>query len=198
MTASLFFVGTGSEETLGVRNAGGFVIKTSQAILLVDPGPGAGFGMGQAKLKPTGMVIAHPDRGHDASLFKVADIQKQHKDIELERKEKGVLFRLPDCTVSYITNAVLAKEAEQYRADVVIFSNHENTQKIIEKLRPKLVILTHFTETLHKQNPVYHARELQKATGIQTIAAEDGLTVDLDSYSALPAQKSLAKFTSAE
>jgi len=195
MTAELYFVGTGSQETLESRNAGGFVIKTKQAILLVDPGPGAGFGMGQAKLKPTGMVIAHPDRSHDASLFKVADIQKQHKDIELERKEKGVVFRLPDCKLTYLTNPLLMKEIDDYQADVIIISNHENTKKIIEKLKPKLVILTHFTEELHQKNPVYHARELQKATGIQTIAAEDGLTVDLDSYSAFPAQKSLNKFT---
>jgi len=196
MAPKLYFLGTGgSADVRGLLSEGGFLIKTEKAVLHVDPGPGAAVALGSAKIKPTGVLIAHPDRGHDADLVKAEHVDKQHGDIEVFKKEKGVVFRLPECKISYITHKLSVKEMANYAADVLVLSVHDNSEKLITKLKPKLTILTCFDLSMHNKNPVYIARDLQKATGIQTIAAEDGLTVDLYSYSALPEQKSLKKFT---
>ena len=101
-------------------------------------------------------------------------------------KKAGVIYRLTDCTITHLTAKPETKEVKEYAADVIIMQAI-NAEKIIAKLKPKLAILMHAE--------VYKARELHKKTGVQVIAAQDGQTVDLYAYSALPAQKSLAKFT---
>jgi len=55
--------------------------------------------------------------------------------------------------------------------------------------------LTGYTRKTLLKNPVYLARELKEKTGTQVVAARDGLTIDLYSYSALSEQKALSKFT---
>jgi len=46
---------------------------------------------------------------------------------------------------------------------------------IITKVRPKLAVLTHFGIGMIKADPIHQAREIQKISGVQTIAAKDGL-----------------------
>ena len=67
----------------------------------------------------------------------------------------------------------------------------EDVVKIIKKAKPKLAILTHFGNKLLNSNPIYEAREIQKQTGVQVIAAEDGMSIDPVSYSANMKQKTL-------
>ena len=49
--------------------------------------------------------------------------------------------------------------------------------KIVTHVRPKLCIITHFGLEMLKADPIQEAREMQRITGIQTIAAKDGLQV---------------------
>ncbi|MDP3733946.1 MAG: hypothetical protein Q8R37_01840, partial [Nanoarchaeota archaeon] len=49
--------------------------------------------------------------------------------------------------------------------------------KIIAHVKPKLAILTHFGLEMLKADPLNEAREIQRITGVQTIAASDGLTI---------------------
>ncbi len=49
--------------------------------------------------------------------------------------------------------------------------------EIINQVRPKLAILTHFGLEMLKTDPLNEAREIQRLTGIQTIAAQDGLAI---------------------
>ncbi len=107
-------------------------------------------------------------------------------------KKAGIIYQLPDCTIAHITGKVEPKEIKEYQAEVIILPPKQ-AEQIITKIKPKLAIIISLEE-----NPVYIARELQKKTGIQTIAAEDNLTVDLYAYSALAEQKSLGKFTTKE
>ncbi len=103
-------------------------------------------------------------------------------------KKAGTVYKLPDCTIAHITGTVETKEIKEYQAEVIILPPKQ-AEQIITKIKPKLAIITEDKES------VYIARELQKKTGIQTIAAQNNLTVDLYSYSALAEQKSLGKFT---
>jgi hypothetical protein len=106
-------------------------------------------------------------------------------------KKSGIIYKLADCTIAHITGKVEPKEIKEYQAEVIILPPSQ-AEKIITKIKPKLAILTAGKDT------VYIARELQKKTGIQTIAAKDNLTVDLYAYSAMAEQKPLSKFTEAK
>ena len=49
--------------------------------------------------------------------------------------------------------------------------------QIISHVKPKMAILTHFGLQMLKADPIMQAREIQRITGIQTIAAHDGLAI---------------------
>jgi len=51
--------------------------------------------------------------------------------------------------------------------------------KILKKIKPKLCIITGFGAKMINANPLYEAREIVKQTDVRTIAAKDGLVVEL-------------------
>ena len=60
---------------------------------------------------------------------------------------------------------------------------HLNVDKaviIAQKARPDYLVLTHFGMQMLNANPVDEAKRVERITGVKTIAAEDGLTLDLD------------------
>ena len=67
----------------------------------------------------------------------------------------------------------------------------KDAEKIISIVKPKLAIITHFGLKMWKADPIYEARELQRATGCQVIAARDGLAISPLSYSARSKQRRL-------
>jgi ribonuclease BN (tRNA processing enzyme) len=69
--------------------------------------------------------------------------------------------------------------------------NSDDSIKIIKKIKPKLTIITHFGIKMLKADPMYEAREIQKETGTQIIAAKDGMTINPISYSTGNRQKTL-------
>ena len=69
--------------------------------------------------------------------------------------------------------------------------NYDEVKKTAKKAKPKLAVLTHFGNKLMNTNPIYEARDIQKETGVQVIAAEDGMNIDPVSYSANLKQKTL-------
>lgn len=54
--------------------------------------------------------------------------------------------------------------------------------QIVSKVRPKLAVLTHFGLEMLRADPIQEAREVQRITGVQTIAAKDGLLIHPESY----------------
>jgi ribonuclease BN (tRNA processing enzyme) len=60
--------------------------------------------------------------------------------------------------------------------------NSENAAKIISLIKPKIAVLTHFGLDMLKADPINEAREVQRLTGIQTIAAKDGLAIAPTNY----------------
>ncbi len=88
-----------------------------------------------------------------------------------------------NCEVLIINNAL------PFGVKGKIHLSSDDTVKILNKIKPKLAILTHFGPGMIKISPIQEARRITKLTGVQTIAATDGLVVDLKSYSAELEQK---------
>ena len=55
----------------------------------------------------------------------------------------------------------------------------EDAIKIVKEAKPELAVLTHFGMKMIIQNPPKQAKLVEKETGIKTIAAEDGMTINL-------------------
>ena len=54
--------------------------------------------------------------------------------------------------------------------------------KIVAEVKPKLALLTHFGLEMLRADPLAEARDVQRATGIPTLAARDGLLINPDGY----------------
>jgi hypothetical protein len=70
----------------------------------------------------------------------------------------------------------------------------EDVIKIAQKAKPKLLIISHFGNKMLQGDPLYEAREIQKAANVQVLAAADGMVVNPVSYSANAQQKTLNVF----
>lgn len=53
---------------------------------------------------------------------------------------------------------------------------------LIEEVQPKIAIMTHLGVNLIMNNPFQNTRNITQKTGIRTIAATDGLTMNLDQH----------------
>ena len=72
--------------------------------------------------------------------------------------------------------------------------NSDDVIKILEKVKPKVAIITHFGIKMINADPMYQAREIHKQTGITVIAAEDGLMILPETYAPKKRQKRLSSF----
>lgn len=121
----------------------------------------------------------------------------------------GFKFFTPDFVLTYTGDTEYSNEIiEQYKnTDILVLNvkhpsdkKEENNLcsadavKIIQKTKPKLAIITHFGEKMIESDPIYEAREIQKQTGCQVIAAKDGTVISPSSYSAIMKQKTLKSF----
>lgn len=55
-------------------------------------------------------------------------------------------------------------------------------EQLIEEVQPKLAIMTHLGVNLIMNNPFQNTRIITQNTGIRTIAATDGLSINLDQF----------------
>jgi ribonuclease BN (tRNA processing enzyme) len=121
----------------------------------------------------------------------------------------GFRFETEQFSVSYTGDTELTKELiEEHKGSDVIIVNckfpselkeegHLNVDDVIEflqKTKPKLAVLSHFGVKMLDADPIYQAREIQKKTSSQVIAAKDGLVVNPVSYSSSVKQKKLSSF----
>lgn len=105
----------------------------------------------------------------------------------------GFIFRTPRHTFSWITDTRYSEDlANEYRGELLIINvvrlspgapiDHlslPEAKTIIEALRPRIAILTHFGMTMWRARPWDLAKRLSEETGIAVIAARDGLKFDL-------------------
>jgi len=105
----------------------------------------------------------------------------------------GFIFQTPRHTFSWITDTRYFDDlAEHYEGDLLVINvvrlnpgapiDHlalSEARSIIEELRPKIAILTHFGMTMWRARPWELAEKLTEGTGVSVIAARDGLKFDL-------------------
>jgi phosphoribosyl 1,2-cyclic phosphodiesterase len=106
----------------------------------------------------------------------------------------GLKFAVGERSFSYIADSkYFDKLIENYRTEMIIINvvfvdNHfkvdhlsiADVEKIVNGIRPKVALLTHFGVQLWKANPVEMAEKLTQKTGIKVIAARDGMKFDID------------------
>ena len=71
--------------------------------------------------------------------------------------------------------------------------NTEQAVELIKKVRPKLAVIQHFGMIMLKANPEKEARWIEKQTGVRTIAARDGMTIDPERESSRPSLRKWAR-----
>lgn len=119
----------------------------------------------------------------------------------------GFKFFTPDFTLTYSSDTVYGVDIiDQYMNSNILILNvplikksehnlcTQDAIKIIQKVAPRMAIITHFGYEMIKADPLYEIREIQKQTKIQTIAAKDGMIINPISYSASAGQKTLQGF----
>ncbi len=139
--------------------------------------------------------------------LEAANTVKFGKDIELrtlrtkhrDPTEIGFKFISDKFSIAYSADTAFFDELiDEFRnSDILILNNlepfgHKNEDhlssddsvKIISTVRPKLAILTHFGQKIIEQNPIYQAREIQRKTNVQTVAARDGMVIDPITFAA--------------
>ena len=157
------------------------------------------------------MDNSHPflTKYHQTLLEKVMPLEKKHKvGIELieihalsaqhtDPTAIGFKFFCPKFTLSYTGDTALTPELLEELAgtDILILNvpypgnratglnlDTEAAIKIISQVRPKLAVLTHFGLEMLKTDPLQEARDILRITGVQTIAARDGLAIIPEGY----------------
>lgn len=105
----------------------------------------------------------------------------------------GLKFTTGEHSFSYIADSCFFEGLiEAYKADLTIinmvFINpragvahlaQEDAEKLINGIKPKIAILSHFGLSVWKAHPPEVAEQLSQKTGIRVIAAHDGLKFDL-------------------
>ncbi len=105
----------------------------------------------------------------------------------------GINFSSPPYTISYIADTrFFPRLIEQYRGQLLIINvvrlkpselDHlclQDAERIITDVKPRVAILTHFGMTMIRAKPWELAAELSQRTGVEVIAARDGMTFELE------------------
>ena len=105
----------------------------------------------------------------------------------------GFKFLCPDFTLAYLSDTAFSKKLADNLLDcdvlvmnVVEPSGHENEHhlttdtaiKMVTITKPAFAIITHYGSKMIRADPLYEARKIQQATGVQTLAARDGTAID--------------------
>ena len=105
----------------------------------------------------------------------------------------GFVFRTPRHTFSWITDTRYFEDlARHYTGELLVINvvrlapgapiDHlslPEARSIIEAIRPRVAIITHFGMTMWRAKPWVLASQLAEETGVTVVAATDGLCFDL-------------------
>ncbi len=140
------------------------------------------------------VIIARRDQRIGIETTEIQMLPTAHNDLT------GVGFKLftPNFVLVYTGDTGYDKEfVEQYKnADIMILNvpypgksgtDHglctDDAIKILKVAKPSLAILTHFGNKMLSADVLIEARRVQAESGVQVIAAKDGMKVNPDSYS---------------
>ena len=136
-------------------------------------------------------VILRPGEISEVDGMKVKGTKTEHGD------PAGVGFQIDynGFKVSYTSDTGYFDELPDYHegADILIASvlrpgnrtipGHmcsRNFVDLIEKVKPKVAVMTHLGLKMISNNPVVEAKKISKKTGVKTIAAFDGLSFNVN------------------
>lgn len=135
--------------------------------------------------------------------IEVRAIKTRHMDTH----SIGFKFFTPKYTLVYTSDTEYFPELveECKNANILILnvlSNHktkgnlstDDAAKLLLEVRPSLALVQHFGIDMIKADPLFEVRELQKRTGVQIIAAKDGMVLNPISYAVDQGQRTLYSF----
>jgi ribonuclease BN (tRNA processing enzyme) len=124
----------------------------------------------------------------------------------------GFRFNSKHGTIVCSSDTAYSKDlAENYMGAKVLILNtivpsskeiatHLNTRTaamIVKEVKPELAVTQHFGMTMLNSDPVKEAKLIEDETGVRTVAARDGMTIDLDSLAeSMPAKVSQSRLGS--
>lgn len=142
--------------------------------------------------KPRVSVLTPGDEVEDEGVF-VRGAQTNHGDPTCV----GFNIGCDGFSLSYTADTEYFPDLHKYHkgADILIgcvikegerkIKGHLRTidfEKLVEEVQPQLAIMTHLGVNLIMNNPFQNTRIITQNTGIRTIAATDGLKINLDQY----------------
>lgn len=140
----------------------------------------------------------------EANIDKVVYLRPNHKDYIRNYEILATPTTRPGCglkltfealTIGYPGDTGYSDHiAEKFKGSTVLILHAQDAERFIDAIHPKLAIITYFTIKDLERGPSDIAREILKKTRVKTIAAEDGLSIDLNELFYAKDQKSLASF----
>ncbi len=106
----------------------------------------------------------------------------------------GLKLHTPNCTIGYTSDTAYSQRlARQFKDCHILIANvlrpgnedyktHFTTAtatKLADIARPELLVIQHFGARMLRDKPLYAARDIQRHTGIRTVAATDGTIIGL-------------------
>lgn len=176
--------------TRGMIRRKGFIIGSESVINGCDD---CGPNISHYHQSKSQVVVLKPGKSEKIDGIKITATETRHGD------PLGIGFKIQhgDFTISYTSDTGYFEELhkEFLGSDVLIGSvirpindglrGHMCTNdfgKLLNEVSPKLGIMTHLGMKIIMKNPESEAAYLTKETGIKTIAAHDGLKINLDDY----------------
>jgi len=112
----------------------------------------------------------------------------------------GLVFKAADYNFAYVADTLYFKELkDHYSCDMLILNmvftrpvgavqhlNVADVETIIKEIKPRVAILRHFGMMVWKAKPWLIAGELAQKTGVNVIAARDGMKFDLTKLEIIP------------
>lgn len=150
-------------------------------------------------------IVVKPGQRVGVNEVEVLALKAKHSD----PNTIGFKFFTPLFTLSYSSDTKYSAElVDEYKNSNLLILNVvgqkkedsaenlciDDAIKIIRRVEPKLAIIQHFGISLFKPDPLYEIREIQKQTGVQTIAAKDGMIINPISYSVDKGQRTLQAY----
>lgn len=130
----------------------------------------------------------------ESKTYKVGEFEFQTSMRHIHPVETyGLKFKMNNTSVSLLADTKYFRElVDFYKTDILIICvvffepragidhlNFLDVESLIKDIKPKKAILTHFGMTMLKAKPHIKAEELTKRSGVQVLAAYDGMTLDL-------------------
>jgi ribonuclease BN (tRNA processing enzyme) len=153
------------------------------------------------------IIVAKPSQRIGIENVEIQTLKAFHKD----PNAMGFKLITPKFTLTYTGDTKYSRELiDQYKKSDILILNlvhpagekakdmdnlcFDDAVKILEKTKPKLAVITHFGKRMLQADPLNEAREMQKLSGVQVLAALDGMSINPVSYSADAKQRTLGVY----